>query len=267
MGYKNEIDTVKPDSIMPSISVDCVLFGFRNGELEVLLFKLKKDFVKGAKDYLSQPENSEISILRNHIHDTDKHGFRPYNLLGAHVQKDMSIYDMALETVKRCLIEKNQEVFLRQLGAFGEVDRMPVNRVITIVYYSLLNPSNFELRELEGATLEWHKLSDLPELIRFDHGKIIEQTLIKLREDIRNHPVGFYLLEKKFTLTELQQLYESILDTKLDTRNFRRKLQNLDLLKETGEMQKAVSHRAAKLYSFDKEKYDRLIKEGFEFRL
>lgn len=267
MGYRNKIDTMETDSIMPSISVDCVLFGFRNGDLEVLLLKLKEEFINAAKEYLSQPENNKISILRNHIHDTDKHGFRPYNLLGAHIKKGKSIYEMALETVEACLIEKNQEVYLRQLGAFGEVDRMPINRVITIVYYSLLNPINFELRELEGATLEWHKLSELPELIRFDHREIIEQSLEKLREDIRNHPVGFYLLEDKFTLTELQHLYESILDTKLDTRNFRRKLQNLDLLKETGETQKAVSHRAAKLYTFDKEKYDRLIKEGFEFRL
>jgi len=114
--------------------------------------------------------------------------------------------------------------------------------------------------------MRWFDIGDLPHLC-FDHREIILQALAHLRETVKYHPVGFHLLPDKFTLTELQIMYEVILGEKLDIRNFRKKIQKMELLEETGEKQENVPHRAARLYSFDPQNYDRLVNEGLTFRM
>ncbi len=114
--------------------------------------------------------------------------------------------------------------------------------------------------------MQWFDISNLPSLC-FDHGTIIRTALEHLREKVQYHPIGFHLLPEEFTLTELQTMYEVILGEKLDIRNFRKKIQKMDFLHETGEKQKNVPHRAAKLYSFDPVKYEILVKEGLTFKL
>ena len=114
--------------------------------------------------------------------------------------------------------------------------------------------------------LKWFEIDELPKVL-FDHTHIINEALKKLREEVKYHPIGFHLLPEKFTLTELQPLYEAILDKKLDTRNFRKKILKMELLVDTMEKQQNVAHRAAKLYSFDIETYTRLTEEGLNFRI
>ncbi|MCU0430135.1 MAG: hypothetical protein MUF42_09200 [Cytophagaceae bacterium] len=112
----------------------------------------------------------------------------------------------------------------------------------------------------------WHPISDLPALV-FDHRIILEKSLNHLKEKVKFHPVGFELLPEKFTLTELQNLYEVILGKELDKRNFRKKILGMDLIIKTSESQKGVAHRAARFFRFDPERYKLLIEQGFNFKL
>jgi 8-oxo-dGTP diphosphatase len=139
--------------------------------------------------------------------------------------------------------------------------------VLTVAYYALINPDyhNMELSSI-AKSVKWFDIENLPDVI-FDTREIIEKALKKLRQEAQYHPVGFHLLPEKFTLSQLQTLYEVILNKKLDTRNFRKKIQNMGLLIDTNEKQKNVAHRAAKLYSFDPEIYNQLVEEGLNFRI
>jgi hypothetical protein len=158
-------------------------------------------------------------------------------------------------------------IFMEQVRAFGEVNRYPLRRVITIAYYALVKP---EVYKLEPGWLAdeagWVPVKDLPELV-FDHEEILENTLNTLRKKVRHEPVGFEMLPDKFSLTELQQLYEAILDLRLDKRNFRKKLMKMSLLVPSGETQQGVAHRAAHLYKFDEKVYKTLQEKGFSFEL
>lgn len=149
----------------------------------------------------------------------------------------------------------------------GSVARVPHTRVLTVAYYALINPDYHDLKLSPVAkSVRWFDIENLPEVI-FDTREIIDKALRKLREEAQYHPVGFHLLPDKFTLTELQSLYEVILNTKLDTRNFRKKILNMKLLVDTNEKQMNVAHRAAKLYSFDVDIYSQLKEDGLNFRI
>jgi 8-oxo-dGTP diphosphatase len=160
-----------------------------------------------------------------------------------------------------------KNVYLEQVKAFGSVDRHPLGRVITIAYYSLIKISNYSLTPASFAqSAQWFSISEIEELA-FDHKDILGSCLESLKRKVRNTPVGFELLPPKFTLTALQQLYESVLafEKGLDKRNFRKKILSMNLLLELEETQEGVAHRPAKLYRFDQEKYNELVSNGFNF--
>ncbi len=158
-----------------------------------------------------------------------------------------------------------KDIFLEQLKAFGDVNRFPDQRVVTVAYYSLIKEENYNLVPgFTASDAKWVAVDQLPELI-YDHAEIVDFGKNHLRHKVRHEPIGFNLLPKKFTLLQLQELYETLLGTKLDKPNFRRKVLKMNFLVNLNEKQQNVSHRAANLYQFDQEVYIELKKKGFVF--
>ena len=159
------------------------------------------------------------------------------------------------------------DVYLEQLYTFGDPGRDPRGRVVSVAYYALVNLAD---RPVAAATdarnAAWFAADDVPPLA-FDHDRILDMALARLKGKVRYQPIGFELLPDHFTLGQLQRMYETILDRPLDKRNFRKKILSMDLLADTGEIQQDVAHRAARLYRFDKAKYDRLAERGFNFEV
>ena len=247
--------------ILDSVSVDCVIFGFDKSGLQVLLVQIDKEILKQV---LPEQASSDqiIQIYEKHPVFT---GDGDWSLFGGHVPEQQDLDEFA----KDLLFQATglNDVFLQQVHAFGSLERVPYTRVITIGYYALINPAYYDLKQSKLAkSLQWFNLNEIPALC-FDHDKIIEQALLKLRQEVMYHPVGFHLLPEKFTLTEIQSLYEVILNKKMDTRNFRKKLAKMGLLISYGEKQQNVAHRAAKLYQFDIQVYEKLKDEGLNFRI
>ena len=179
-----------------------------------------------------------------------------WTLPGGLVRVDESLDDAA----RRELEEKTgiTKLYLEQLFTFGDIDRDPRERVITVAYYALV--------KLSAHRAEWFGIDDLPQLA-FDHAKIIATALTRLQGKVRYQPIGFELLPRKFTLSQLQHLYETILDRALDKRNFRKKILSMGFLLELDEIEQDVAHRAARLYSFDRRKYNELVRAGFNFEI
>jgi 8-oxo-dGTP diphosphatase len=203
-----------------AVSVDCVIFGYDEKEIKVLLIKSDLEEFEGL-----------------------------YSLLGDLVRPDED-----LDTASyRILKERTglDDVYLEQVHAFGAIDRHPSGRVVTIAYYSLLDIKNHKL-QLSHNELHWHSLSEVKKLA-FDHKKILDNSLRRLQEQVMEHPVVFNLLPEKFSLRELQELYESILGVELDRRNFRKKISVKDWLEDINEMETNLSHRPGKLYSVKRE--------------
>jgi ADP-ribose pyrophosphatase YjhB (NUDIX family) len=226
----------RSEKIIKNLSIDCVIFGFENADLEVLLIK------------------RAISPRRGW-----------WALPGGFILKDEDLNQAA----RRILFETTgvTDIYMEQVATFGRVDRFPERRVITIAYYALINPEEYALQPgIDTSEATWFPISQIPEM-PFDHNEILHTALKQLRRRLRTKPIGFELLPDKFTLTQLQNLYEKILGIALDKRNFRKKLQSMQLLVMLNEKQKGVAHRAAQLYKFDKHMYDSLIKNGFNFEL
>lgn len=222
--------------VIDNLSIDCVIFGFENGGMEVLLVRRAIEPGKGE-----------------------------WALPGGFVLKQEDL-DKAAE---RILGETSgiENIFMEQLFVFGDVDRYPDRRVITIGYYALVSPDKYLLHPgIDTSEVRWYPLSKIPKL-PFDHEHIIKEALHKLRTKVRYQPVGFELLPEKFTLPKLQTLYECILGIKLDKRNFRKKLLKMNLLIKLEEKEKDNIRRAAHLYKFDKKTYRKLVKKGFNFEL
>ncbi|MFT6335707.1 MAG: 8-oxo-dGTP diphosphatase [Saprospiraceae bacterium] len=219
-----------------AISVDCVIFGYDKYDLKVLVLKSDMPIFKG--------QYSLLGDLLRHDENTDQSAKRV-------LQKHTGLTDL----------------FMEQVSTFSDVERHPLGRVVTIAYYSLvqLNENLMNL-STHNADLKWKKVSDIEELA-FDHKLIFDKCLKQLRYGLKEKPIGFNLLPEKFTLKQLQNLYEKVLDLEIDKRNFRRKLKSIDLLVDVNENQTDVNHRPAKLYSFDKRKYDTKKKKGFNFEL
>jgi 8-oxo-dGTP diphosphatase len=160
-----------------------------------------------------------------------------------------------------------QEVFLEQLYTFGAVDRDPRERVVSVAYYALVNLSEYAIQAATDASdAAWFPITRLPPLA-FDHDRILQTAIVRLKGKVRYEPIGFELLPQKFTLSQLQKLYETILGQPLDKRNFRKKFFKTDLLIELDETQTGVAHRAARLYQFDEQKYLQLKQKGFNFEI
>lgn len=219
-----------------AFTVDNVLFGFDEGDLKVLLIK------RGEEPYTGD-----------------------WALPGYFVYPNEDL-DSAAQRILKELTGLNN-VYLEQVRTFGDVNRHPFGRVITVAYFSLVKISRYQLQPASIALkASWHSISTVKELA-FDHKKILDICYNRLKWVVRTRPVGFELLPPKFTLTELQHLYEAILETDLDKRNFRKKILSMDLLIDLDEFQEGVAHRPAKLYQFDKNKYETFLAEGFSFEL
>lgn len=222
--------------IIEALSIDCLIFGFRNSELDVLLIKHGEGISKGR-----------------------------WALPGGWIRRDESIDDAANRLLTSLTGVSN--IFLEQLRAFGEVNRYPGKRVITIAYYALINAENYSLSAgFTASDARWFPIHDVPRL-PYDHHKILKTGYQYLQHKVRHEPIGFNLLPKKFTLHQILKLYEAILETDLDKPNFRRKLLNMNLLVPCEEKQRDVSHRAANLYRFDIKIYKQLKERGFTFEL
>lgn len=204
------------------ISVDCVIFGFDNNELKVLLIK------------------SDLEEFKDQ-----------WSLLGDLVRLDENLDSASYRVLK----ERTglDDVYLEQVYSFGDVNRHPAGRVITTAYYSLVNIRDHQLK-LAHNQLHWHPLNDISTLA-FDHKTILDTCLKQLQSKIEEHPIVFNLLPKKFSLRELQNLYEAILGQKLDRRNFRKRFFLMDWLVDVNELEQDVPHRPGKLYMFNEEKF------------
>ena len=181
----------------------------------------------------------------------------------------MRVNETLEEAARRELEEETglQQVFLEQLFTFGAVDRDPRERVVSVAYYALVNLSDHKVHAATDARdAGWFGVHDVPSLA-FDHSEILSMALDRLRGKLRYQPIGFELLPKKFTLSQLQHLYELVLERELDKRNFRKRVLAMDLLVETDEVERDVAHRAARLYRFDEPRYRKLVNRGFLFEI
>jgi 8-oxo-dGTP diphosphatase len=160
-----------------------------------------------------------------------------------------------------------RDVFLEQLYTFGDPGRDPRGHTVSVAYYALVRQEqHIPQPSSDASEAVWYPASKLPKLA-FDHDKIIQTAVARLQGKVRYQPIGFELLARKFTLTELQSVYEAVLERELDKRNFRKKILAMDLLIETKEKQQGVAHRAPQLYRFDAAKYRKLTRGGFNFEL
>ncbi|MGI9518020.1 MAG: NUDIX hydrolase [Pirellulaceae bacterium] len=220
----------------PAVSVDCVVFGLDDEQLKILLIQ------RGGEPFRGQ-----------------------WALPGGFVEPDEDLDEAA----RRELQEETglRGVWLEQLYTFGAVDRDPRTRVITVAWFALVKMSRYQAKAASDAdNVAWFPVTRLPRLA-FDHRKIVRTGLQRLQAKVRYQPIGFELLPEKFTLRQLQQMYEIILDRKLDKRNFRKKIQGMEILVELDEYESGVAHRAARLYRFDKSRYKALLKAGFNFEI
>jgi 8-oxo-dGTP diphosphatase len=220
----------------PAVTVDCVVFGFDEGDLKVLLIK----------------------------RDLDPHRGK-WALPGGFVNMDESLDEAALRELRE---ETGiPKLYLEQLYTFGEPGRDPRGRVISVAYYALVKLADYRIAaSTDASQVAWFSVSDAPSLA-FDHGEILDTAIRRLKGKVRYQPIGFELLPTKFTLSQLQHVYEAILETDLDKRNFRKKIMSTELLIELDEIEQDVAHRAARLYRFDDRKYRQLAKRGFNFEV
>ena len=209
-----------------AISVDCVIFGYDDKELKVLVIKSDLEEFKGM-----------------------------YSLLGDLIRPDEDLEAASY----RILRERTEmdDLYLEQVQAFGSIDRHPSGRVITIAYYSLIDIKHHKL-QLNNNELHWHSVNEIRKLA-FDHKLILDTCLQRLQEKVMEHPVIFNLLPEKFSLRELQELYEAILGVSLDRRNFRKKISIKDWLVDMDEMENDVPHRPGKLYRLKPEYRKRAV--------
>jgi 8-oxo-dGTP diphosphatase len=219
-----------------ALTVDCVVFGFDEGDLKILLIERGLDPFKGR-----------------------------WALPGGFVRVEETVDAAA----RRELAEEAglTNIFLEQLYTFGEVNRDPRERVVSVGYYALVKLSEHEAKAAtDAANAKWFPVSKVPKLA-FDHADILATAVERLKGKVRYQPIGFELLPPKFTLSQLQHLYEAVLRTDLDKRNFRKKVLSFGLLVPLKETQMMGRHRPAQLFRFDAEKYEKLKKRGFNFEL
>ena len=220
----------------PAVTTDCVIFGFDAGELKLLLIE---------------------------------RGIEPYKGKWAFPGGFLNMEENAEECARRELFEETgiQNVFIEQLYTFSDVDRDPRGRVITVSYIAFVKRSDFKIQAGDDANhAKWFPISLVPPLA-FDHDHILRVALNRLRVKIRYQPIGFELLPEKFTLPELQNLYEIVFEMKLNGRNFRKKILESGLLIDHPESMKGVPQKGATYFSFDTKKYNELSERGFHIEI
>jgi ADP-ribose pyrophosphatase YjhB (NUDIX family) len=206
------------------LSVDCIIFGFDEGKLKILIGKRKMDPGRGE-----------------------------WSLYGGFVASDESVDDAASRTLYELTGLRN--LFMRQVGAFGNVDRDPGERVVSIAYYALINVKDYDddLRIKHGV--EWMDINEIPQLYS-DHNEMVRKARKMMQQKLSQEPVGFRLLPNLFTLTQLQRLYEAVNGEELDKRNFRKRIKDMDFIEKTELIDKTGSKRGAYLYRFNKRAYN-----------
>ena len=222
----------------PGLTVDCVVFGLDLDEHSLKVLLIERD----------------VEPFQGH-----------WAIPGGFVHSDETL----LEAATRELAEETgtTDVFLEQLFTFGDPGRDPRGWVVSVAYYALVSPEKHHLvASTDARQARWFPVDSLPRL-PFDHAKILKTALERIRGKLTYAPIGFELLPQKFTIKQLQKLYEIVLGQSLDNRNFRKKIFAMDVLKELDEIQKGVAHRAARLYRFDERKYNQLVKRGSSFEL
>jgi 8-oxo-dGTP diphosphatase len=220
----------------PALAVDCVIFGFDTRQLSVLLIERGLEPFKGA-----------------------------WALPGGFVR----IAESLEEAARRELLEEAgvEGVYMEQLYTFGGIQRDPRDRVVSVAYFALVAMEGHHLKATTDAVrASWFPCSQLPPLA-FDHSDILDTAIRRLRTKVRYEPIGFELLPRKFSLSQLQALYEAVLGRQLDKRNFRKKILSMALLRPLDEYTTGGAPRAARLYQFDRAKYQKLVKAGFTFEL
>lgn len=241
--------------IIPNISIDCVIFGFDFDQLNVLLVERK----------LVDEKTQNILI-------------DDWTLTGYHIYEEEDIDTAAARILKK--LSGLDHIYLEQFYTFGGVNRLEKpkdqlwlknqtekfsDRVVTIGYYSLIDNTSVNL-SLKERNVKWFPINNLPEM-GFDHPAILEKALECLRIKLRSEPIGFELLPEKFTLSQLQRLYEVVIGTQFDRRNFRKKVLQMKYIIPLDEKQKGVKHKPAQLFIFSREVYEKTKKERFDFSI
>ncbi|MCX4293178.1 MAG: NUDIX domain-containing protein [Prevotella sp.] len=213
------------------VSVDCIIFGFNEGELRVLIGKRKMEPGLG-KD----------------------------SLYGGFVRNNESVDEAANRVLLGLTGLRN--LYMQQVGAFGQVDRDPGERVISIVYYALINTTDYDSMQQKQHDVHWVNINDLPELYS-DHNEMVRKAHKMMKDKISREPISFRLLPNLFTLTQLQKVYEAVCGEEVDKRNFRKRIKEMDFIEKTELIDKTSSKRGAYLYRFNKKAY----KEDPNFKL
>jgi 8-oxo-dGTP diphosphatase len=249
---KTDITRLKKgeDMYLPSVSVDCVIFGFHQNQLKVLLMKLKlADLWALPGGFIVKNENVDAAALRVLKERTglEQIYLQQFNVFGDPKRSDGSIHMK----------------WLKQDGLDTEDFKWLLRRFVTVGYYALVEYSHVNPRpDSFSDACAWHDVEGLPSLM-MDHLPITEKALNTLRQHLNYHPIGYNLLPEKFTMPELQKLYETILNKELDRRNFQRRMLSFGILRRLNEKKKGVAHKAPYLYSFDIRKYNKALKDGF----
>ncbi|UWX55726.1 NUDIX hydrolase [Maribacter litopenaei] len=217
------------------LAVDCIIFGFDLEELKILL--VKRSF---------EPEKGK------------------WSLIGGFLKKEEDL-DVAAIRVLHHLTGLNN-IYMEQLYTYSKVDRDPADRTLSVAYYALIDIAKHDRELIEQNSAKWFPIKSTPTLI-FDHNEMVERAMARLRRRALSKPIGFELLQQKFTMRQLQKLYEAILGKKLDKRNFISKFNSFDILIKLDEKDMSSSKKGAFLYKFNEEKYNRKVEEGFNFKI
>ena len=211
------------DSEKLLVAVDCIILGFEDNKLKILIGRRKME--PGAGEW---------------------------SLYGGFVKQDESLKDAAKRVLRG--LTGIKDIYMRQVGAFGELDRDPGDRVISVVYCALINVADYDNTLLDKYGLTWVDMDKMPKLFS-DHNKMVNQAIDQLRRHIKTEPLSFNLLPGLFTLTQLQNVYEAVLGEDLDKRNFRKRIKQIDFIEKTDLINKKTSKRGAALYRFNEKAY------------
>ncbi|MDC6387056.1 NUDIX domain-containing protein [Maribacter sp. PR1] len=217
------------------LAVDCIIFGFDSEELKLLL--VKRGF---------EPEKGK------------------WSLIGGFLKKEENL-DIAAARVLHHLTGLH-DIYMEQLYTHSKVDRDPADRTLSVAYYALIDIAKHDKELIKQNSAQWFPLKKAPELI-FDHNEMVKRAMARLKRRALSKPIGFELLPEKFTMRQLQKLYEAILGKKLDKRNFISKFNSFDILIKLDEKDMSSSKKGAFLFKFDEEKYSRKVEDGFNFKI
>lgn len=217
------------------VATDCIIFGFEEGKLKLLIFKRR------------------LAPLLNE-----------WSLIGSFVKLEEDVQKAAQRVLEE--ITGLKDVFMEELRTYGNANRDPGFRCISIAQYALIRINDYDRELVEKHGAHWYDIDKLPQLV-LDHNDMVKDALQRLKQKARYQPIGFELLPEKFTIPQLQQLYEAIYQKELDVRNFRKKVLSHNVLIKLEEKDKTSSRRGAFLYKFDHKTYNKLLKSGYNFEI